>query len=504
MAAHDSTPPDVPEWFMDAVEDITPTKRKWIKNLPVISLRSGGLLSAKAWPWIVVTFIHMESEAVRHDLIDLLKRHTDAVSLDAWMAVLLREWMEAETPSRDSWVLPAAGYLGRDATIALLQQAVSKWSKGKERALAVNALDALARIGSKPALEQLATLAAGSRDHVVSDEAKRTMGRKAGAEGKSREQMEDIHVPTCGFNEKGERMLEYGPRSFRVVLSPELHLVLLDREGGRHANAPKPTTTDDPVLAPASYAAWKEIKASFKRVVSAQAKRFEQAMITGRSWSVSEFQQNVLRHPILSRMARLLVWQLVDGNSQNARLTEDHTFACVNDSVVIVSETHQIRLVHPLRLSPDERDRWNDLYIDYRIVQPFPQLTRPVHQLDQAMVSETTLTAPRHAPLKPGVLYGILDSDGWRLGKPESGRFLYSWKCFVADEVTAVIHYSGLLAGAIGKSPEQTITHLSFHAGLMSDEEKDSPGKSLGLGLVPVVAFSEATLRLLRMTSETT
>ena len=178
-----------PAWFAGAVEDLTPVKRKWVKKLPALCLRSGDQLPAKVDPWIIGAFVYMESEAIRHDLIDLLKRYADPASLDAWMAVVLRAWIDAEKPARDSWVLPAAGSIGRDATIAILQEAVRQWSKGKERALAVNALDALGRIGNKAALEQIVTLASGTRDHVVADEAKRFVGRRADMEGKSAEEM---------------------------------------------------------------------------------------------------------------------------------------------------------------------------------------------------------------------------------------------------------------------------------------------------------------------------
>jgi hypothetical protein len=365
---------DVPPWFAGAVEDLTPVKRKWVKKLPALSLRSGGELPPKVDAWIVGAFVYMESEAVRHDLVDLLKRYADPASLDAWMAVVLRAWIDAEKPLRDSWVLQAAGSIGRDATIAILQEAVRQWSKGKERALAVNALDALGRIGNKAALEQIVTLASGSRDHVVADEAKRFVGRKADLEGKSAEEMEDAHIATCGLDEKGERILDYGPRDFRVVLSKELNLVLLNQEGGRITNAPKPNATDTPSLALAAYTEWKEMRTDFKRVLSAQAKRFEQAMITGRSWSTTEFLRNIIRHPILSRMARLLVWQLTGPVSQNVRLTEDSTFASLDEREVTVLENPQISCAHPLRLSPEERTKWNELFADYCLVQPFPQL----------------------------------------------------------------------------------------------------------------------------------
>jgi hypothetical protein len=492
---------DVPGWFAAAASDLKPVRPRWAKGLSRIGLR-GGELPPEACPWTLGAIAFMEAEAVKHDLIDLLKLRVDPASLDAWMAEVLQAWIAAGTPARDAWVLTGAGSFGGDATVRRAHEAVRSWSKDKERTLAVRGLDVLSRIGSPAALEGVATLSAGIRDHSIADEAQGVMERKAASQGASREQIEDRHVSDCGLDARGERILTYGPRSFRAVLGKDLELSLLDENARKRVSLPPPAASDDRAQAEASRAAWSEIKVGVKRVLKAQLKRFEQAMITGREWSLQEFRECVLQHAIVSRIAQLLLWQTADADSQCLRVTEDLSFANATDESVMVAEPRRLRVAHPLRVAPEELKVWQELFADYRMVQPFQQLTRQAYRCEPSMAAETILPAPNHSPLQPGVLYGILDNDGWRLGKSIGGRFAFSWKRFIADDVTAVISYSGLIVGAIGKSAPQVIKHCSFHSGQMTDEPMNMPGKPIALGVAPVVAFSETMRRLLRQTAE--
>lgn len=493
---------DVPEWFIAAVEELNAVKPRWCKNLPEIVLRDHAALSCESHPWIMAALRHMETEAIRHDLIDLLKRHADLDSLDCWMAAALQAWLDGNAPERDAWILPAAGYLGRDSTVRCVRDAVRKWTREKERTFAVQGLDALSRIGSKLAMDEIATLAVGLRDHSVADDAQGLIEKKGEAQGVSRDEMADRHVNTCGLDNWGERLLGYGPRSFRVVFGRTLELTLLGEDGKPRKSLPPPAVTDDPILAPAAKEAWAEMKTGVKRVVKAQQKRLEQSMITGRTWTWPDFQQTILPHPILSRVAQLVLWQTAAEDSQTLRVTEDLTLADLQDESVSLDEAQSVRVAHPLRMRAEELKAWTALFADYKMVQPFSQLTRTVYVCDPMLHSKRFLPAPPHEPLSPGVLYGVLDNDGWRLGRPDGGLFTYHWKAFLAEKITAAIFYSGLIAGSVGKSPVQTIRHCSFYSGMMTPEAPELPGRSIRLGDVPPVPFTESLRRLLRLTAE--
>jgi len=493
---------DAPDWFLQAADDLKSTRPRWCKGLPAIALRGGAMLPADAYPWTLSALAYIEAEAVRHDIVDLLRRHGELASVDLWMAAVVDAWVAGAAPVRDAWVLTGASFLGGDATVRSLRDAVRRCSRDKDRTLALRGLDALSRIGSEAALEEVAVLSAGIRDRSVADEAQQLMEHKAAAQGASRGEIEDSLVSRCGIDRKGERLFSFGPRQFRAVFGKDLSLTLFGEDGRKRVSMPPVASTDDRAVAEASRAAWSEMKTAVPRIVKAQVKRLEQAMITGRSWSFGEFRERLLSHPIISQIAQLLIWQTVEDESRSLRVTEDLSLAGVTDNAVSLEESMQLRLAHPLRLSPDELTAWRNLFADYHLVQPFSQLAREVSMCDEALASNTLLPIPPHTPLKSGVLYGILENDGWRLSWASESVFRASWKSFVADDVTALISYTGLLVGAVGKSADQTIRDCSFYRGIMAPDQRHLPGKILPLGEVPPVAFSETTRRILRLTTE--
>jgi hypothetical protein len=57
------------------------------------------------------------------------------------------------------------------------------------------------------------------------------------------------------------------------------------------------------------------------------------------------------------------------------RAAEDRTFADIDDKAWPLDPTATVGLVHPHHLG-DDRAAWSELFADYDIIQPFPQLGR--------------------------------------------------------------------------------------------------------------------------------
>jgi len=489
---------DAPNWFLDAAAELQPAKPRWYAVPPEIALRNGDVMAPEAAPWIVAAFIHGEKEAIRHDLVDLVKRHAQPASLDAWMEAILTAWIEGTAPDKDLWVLSACGYFGGPQTVEALPDHIRKWTRAKKRLHSMGGVDALGKIGSAAAIQHVHTLSIGLRDHSVADEADRKVTRQAEAAGTTREEFEDRNVPTCGLDARGERWLDFGPRRFQAVLAPDLSLKLRDQDGRVRASLPPANAKDDPELAAAAKAAWTTLRAEVKRVIRAQLHRLEEGMITGRPWTFAVFRDCLLANPIASRAARLFIWETP---ASTVRVTEDLTLANAKDETITLADDAELRVAHPLRLKPEEFTVWGEIFTDYRMVQPFPQLAREIFRCEPSQQLENWLRPPAHAPIKAGAFYGILDNDGWRLDAPNQGVIDGSWKPFPAENVVAMMSHSGLLVGRIGQSGDISVGHVCFRPGtaLAWNPRKD---KLLKLGQVPPVAFSEVTRRLKRLTPE--
>jgi hypothetical protein len=208
--------------------------------------------------------------------------------------------------------------------------------------------------------------------------------------------------------------LDYGPRRFMVGFDEQLKPYVLDEDGKRRAALPKPGAKDDPALAPAAYAAFTQLKKDVRAVAPVQVGRLELAMVTGRRWTVAEFGELLVGHPLMWHIVRRLVWS-ADGTA--FRPAEDRTFADIDDAAFTLPDEAEIALVHPLSLD-GTLGAWAQILADYEITQPFPQLGRDVHRLTEEERRTGRLARFEGLTAPWGKVLG-LERRGWRRGNPE-------------------------------------------------------------------------------------
>jgi hypothetical protein len=119
------------------------------------------------------------------------------------------------------------------------------------------------------------------------------------------------------------------------------------------------------------------------------------------------------------------------GERRTFRVTEDRTFADIQDQPTTLDGVGEVSIVHPLHLSEEERNAWGGLLGDYEIIPPFPQLGRVVYRLEGEERQATVLH--RFATSKiPGVsLAVVLEKTGWQRGTlHDHGDFTEYYKPF--------------------------------------------------------------------------
>ncbi|MFD0851815.1 DUF4132 domain-containing protein, partial [Actinomadura adrarensis] len=176
----------------------------------------------------------------------------------------------------------------------------------------------------------------------------------------------------------GTIVLDYGPRRFTVGFDEALRPFVIDESGKHRKTLPKPGAKDDPDLAPDAYQRFGTLKKDVRAISSDQIRRLEQAMVTGRRWPTADFRRFLVEHPLLRHITRRLVWTT---GETTFRVAEDLTFADVHDEPVTLPEGASIGIAHPVHLGAEATAAWSEVFADYEILQPFPQLGRPVHTL---------------------------------------------------------------------------------------------------------------------------
>lgn len=374
--------------------------------------------------------------------------------------------------------MKALGLLGGDDAALKLTPLVRVWPGESQHKRAVLGLECLRAIGTDTALMQLNGISQKLKFQGLKKQAAQFMEEIAKARGMTRPELEDRVVPDCELDENGRRIFDFGPRQFEFGLGPDLKPMVRGDDGKFKADLPKPNTKDDPEKSAEAVADWKRMKKQIREVVKLQSVRLEEAMISGRSWTSREFEQLLVRHPLMGHLVRLILWGIFDkhGKFLSAfRVTDESDFSDENDNPTKLpaDDTLRIRVVHPLNFTDEQKRRWGEILSDYELIPPFRQLGREVFGLDPARSGETDLN-PKPIGKLPGVsLAGLLDKSGWQRALPaDAGGFYEHTKPFYGADVTAVCQYDpGLFAGGAEYWDDQTVMHFFFIPGIYSPED---------------------------------
>lgn len=346
--------------------------------LPVPLLAGGEPLPPSAQSILIALLSLLPNGAARDGIeasLPALQPSSCARLADA----LLERWLAVDGPIKEKWVLPAVGLLGGEAAARRLVELGQEWATSGKGPRASLAFDAVGEIGSDVALMHL--------DHAARTTKNKPLKKRAGAvleavreeRGWSEDELADRLVPTLGLGADGFLPLALGARRFRIGLDEALVPVALDDGGHRLPSLPRAKKDDDPAEAAAFTERLTLLKKDAKLIAQDQVRRLERALAAERRWSEAAFRSHLWQHPVMTHLARRLVWQASDGTS--FRCTEDGTLATVTDDAWALPAGATVALAHPLVLGAERTAAWGNVFGDYQLLQPFPQLDRETFQL---------------------------------------------------------------------------------------------------------------------------
>ncbi|BDH57789.1 DUF4132 domain-containing protein [Tsukamurella sp. PLM1] len=356
---------------------------------------------------------------------------------------------------------------------------------------AVAGLGVLAAIGTDVALMQLHRISLRVKFKALKERAQERIAEIAEGLRLTTDELADRLVPDFGLAADGTLVLDFGPRAFVVGFDEQLRPTIADDTGKPRKSLPKPAASDDAELAAAATKAFAALKKDVRTAASDQVARLEAALRAQRRWSAGDFRTYLLEHPLLVHLVRRLLWGVYpDHDAASApstafRVAEDRTFADVDDETYNLPDDSVIGLVHPLHLDADVLAAWSEVFADYELLQPFPQLGRPVIALTEEqraasdLVADFRVTAPTRAFLG-------LTKAGWNRGAPmDAGVEEDMWIAAGERRVTLGLD-QGIVVGdpdALGE--EQTVTGITVDEGVFGD--------------LPAIAVSELLAALQRI-----
>ncbi|MFD9702910.1 DUF4132 domain-containing protein [Lentzea sp. NPDC059081] len=445
--------------------DVLPAKLSVIGDwadprlLPQVLLANGaGALSAQAAHNLLMTAALSKPDATYPGL-PLAVEACDRASLAEFGWAVFGRWQDVEAPAKDGWALTALGWFGDDETVRRLAPLLRAWPGENQHARAVTGLDVLAQIGSEVALTHLNGIAERVRFKGLQARAREKVADIAASLGLSRDQLSDRLVPRLGLDEAGTSVIDYGPRQFTVGFDEQLKPYVLDQDGKRRKDLPKPGAHDDQDLAPAEHKRFAALKKEVRGIATTQIHRLERAMVDQRTWTAEEFHAVLAAHPLLWHLVRRLVW--ITDTGLSFRLAEDRTLADAHDDEVTLPADATVRVAHPVHLAEPLRS-WGDVFADYEILQPFPQLGRPTHAFapGEDVVPQLQKYVKRTMPV--GRLLG-LTARGWERCQPQDNG-VEPWMTRPLPSGGALVACvdPGITVGVVDMVPEMEFSSLWF------------------------------------------
>ncbi len=462
--------------LMDCPEDAYPVPDfARPERLPPLLLREGGRLPERASRHLVEMLVFLEAGKPPYAGAALVRDALDRVALDRFLIALV----EAAGNTEDDWAMLGLAALGGPDAMRAIVKRVKEWNASQStRERALDALDTMV-LGGRDAAAALTELLRKGTRGLVGERASHVLREIARREHLSEDELADMSTPSLDLASDGTVTLDFGPRTLRVVLGDDLSAIVVDEAGARVASV-RALKTDDPVKARASLDRLKSLKKALGESARAAAARLEQSMVLSRVWEMAIFRDYVA-HPLLGRVARRFVWARIDrrtgGVLATFRVSEDGSFADTNDSAVALGDDERVRVVHPMELAATNLARWSDVFADYEIIQPFPQLGRATFAPTREELVENALSRFRGKKALQMAIMGRLTSRGWE----KVGDFSITGYVKRLRGVTA--HY--VLAQPMLPGPD-----------FVNETEIGVASFGMPLGKVPPIAFSEVAYDL--------
>ena len=374
-------------------------------------------------------------------------------------------WIENKAESSKKWAMVFGIIYGGEKIVPKALENINSWSKISRGSIAADAVKALAFNKSKDILLKLDGMSMTFKHKQVKNAAKLALEMAANEIGISKEELSDKIIPSLGFDKNGERIFDYGTRSFKVVLTPNLALEVYDETGKKLKNIPFPGKKDDEEKAKNSHKEFKDVKKQLKTIVSVQSKRFDMALSTNRRWSKDLWIEVFVGNPIMHNFATGLIWGIYDGIEliDTFRYMEDGTFNTKNEEEFEMPKSCNIGLVHPLELSQEDLNLWKEQLDSYEVVQPIEQLYRNCYVVSEEEMDKKL--CERFGGIKINgysLTSKLLTKYGWNRGEILDGAGYYE---FIKEDKNSNINAELSIEGlSIGIEYENTTVYdLKFY-----------------------------------------
>jgi hypothetical protein len=209
---------------------------------------------------------------------------------------------------------------------------------------------------------------------------------------------------------------------------------------------------------------------------------------------VPDFENLLVKHPLLGHIVRRVIWLAFDADGQpigTFRVTGACTYENPVQAPFDLDRAAEVAIAHTMQFGEDAFRAWQAVLAQYPISPPFAQLNRQVYSLPADTELDTELNSFDDVFVSEENLVRTLESRGWTRGAAgDNGIFEEHTKVFDCDRVTAVVQYNGVGMQGMG-GEKQSIDRLFFLPGKQRKKIVSDADGALPLGDIDLIVISE-------------
>ena len=242
-----------------------------------------------------------------------------------------------------------------------------------------------------------------------------TLDSAAAQAGVTRDDLEDQAVPTHGLH-NGPIRRWVGPYTAEVVVRGARQVEL--RWSGADGAALAAEPADARKAHAAAYKQAQRAADEVRQTLLAQRDRLERVLLSERCWRLADWQRLYLDHPLLSLLARNLIWSFAAGERTALGAWHDGRPVDVADAPLDwLTDATEVRLWHPITATSETVLGWRQWLARHAVTQPFKQAHREVYLLTDAERA-AGIESQRFAEhiLRQHQFQALSRERGWRYG----------------------------------------------------------------------------------------
>ncbi|MEV6332383.1 DUF4132 domain-containing protein [Streptomyces sp. NPDC051909] len=235
----------------------------------------------------------------------------------------------------------------------------------------------LSKFEGEASLGELARLSARLTSKATLKLVNAALESRATTMGVSREEMEELALPSYGLTSVGHGEHTLGDTTALISVQEGKASLTWRNKTGRITNTvPAAVRRNHAVEVKALRASVKDID----KMLSAQSARLERLFLSRRTWPLSVWRERYADHPLLGTLARRLLWS-IDGRAFGYA---DGQWCTLDNSPPQVTPDAHVELWHPITQGAGDVLAWRNWLQRHGITQPFKQAHREVYRLTNA------------------------------------------------------------------------------------------------------------------------